>query len=721
MPIEEQQPGSEVRSEVHWQFFRAGDFDQVQLRAGADLLALEHLDNKLWAALSCPVHGLEFDSRTLALIDSDGDDRIRVPEVLAAVRFAGALLTSLDLVVEGGRGLPLGLIDDSHEEGRQVRASAHRILKSLGREAQTSITVNDVIEAQAVLAKLPFNGDGIVPPAAVEEAGLRAVLEEVIACVGGVADRGGEAGVSTALLEQFFAEAAARLAWLDEAQEQRDAILPLGEATAAAHQALLAVQAKIDDFFLRCRLAAFDGRAALPLNRAEADYAALAAQMLSVSDAALVAFPLATVAAGRALPLLDGTNPAWSAALNHLREQVVAPLLGPREGLSEAEWGLLQARLAPYAAWLARESGAALAPLSTERLRHLLAGDRQAQIASLIAQDLAIAPEVDAVAKVERLARYVRDLAVLLRNFVSFADFYSGRHKAIFQAGTLYIDQRSCELCIRVDDLATHAALAPLSGTYLIYCDCRRRSGDEKMTIAAAITAGDEGGLMAGRHGLFYDRNGQDWDATVVKVIAHPISIRQAFFAPYKRLARFIEAQLEKMASAKDKAVDERLAGGVEGTAKAAEGGKAPPAPFDVAKFAGIFAAIGLALGAIGSMVVALVTGLVALAWWQIPLVFAGVILAISGFSMMLAWLKLRKRNLAPLLDANGWAVNTRARINIPFGASLTALAKLPPGSARPLGDPFAEKRRPWGLYLLGVVFLVGGALYGLWRLGLLR
>ena len=83
---------------------------------------------------------------------------------------------------------------------------------------------------------------------------------------------------------------------------------------------------------------------------------------------------------------------------------------------------------------------------------------------------------------------------------------------------------------------------------------------------------------------------------------------------------------------------------------------------------------------------------------------------------MVIAYFKLRKRNLAPILDANGWAVNTRAIVNIPFGKTLTALARLPEGAQSSLVDPFAEKERPWKLYL----FLVAVAAVALllWQKG---
>jgi hypothetical protein len=82
---------------------------------------------------------------------------------------------------------------------------------------------------------------------------------------------------------------------------------------------------------------------------------------------------------------------------------------------------------------------------------------------------------------------------------------------------------------------------------------------------------------------------------------------------------------------------------------------------------------------------------------------------------MAVAWLKLRKRNLGPILDANGWAVNARALVNVPLGGSLTALPVLPEGSKRELADPFAEKRRPWWLYVTLLVLLVAA---GAWYLG---
>ena len=155
-----------------------------------------------------------------------------------------------------------------------------------------------------------------------------------------------------------------------------------------------------------------------------------------------------------------------------------------------------------------------------------------------------------------------------------------------------------------------------------------------------------------------------------------------------------IHEQIEKVAGAQQKKVTDTASAGVAGEAATAEAA-APPAaapPFDVGQFAGIFAAIGLAIGAIGTAIAALLTGFLNLSWWQMPLAIAGLLLLISGPSMVIAYFKLRKRNLAPILDANGWAVNTRAIVNIPFGKTLTALARLPEGGAVFAGRSFCRE-----------------------------
>jgi len=699
-----------------WRFNRLGGFDQVVIEAGDDICQLPELDQKLWAALSCPTKGVEFDQHTLNLLDTDGDGRIRVPEVLAAVKWACGVLKEPGDLLKSSEGLPLAAINDASDEGRQVLASARRILANLGKADAALITPAETADTNKIFAKTRFNGDGVVPPAATDDASVAKAITDIMACVGAVPDRSGADGIDQALCDKFFTEAADHLAWWAQGEADAANLLPLGKDTEQAAAVFAAVKAKVDDYFTRARLAGFDERAAAPLNPAEADYTALALKTLSTATAELAAFPVARVEADRALPLNKGLNPGWSDALAALREQVVKPLLGAVDELTEAQWSGISARFAAHSAWHAAMRGAIVAPLGVARVKELVGGNARAAIDALIAQDKELEAEANAIASVDRLVHYYQHLDTLLHNFVSLRDFYTPGKKAIFQAGTLYLDGRSCELCINVNDIAAHSALATLSMTYLAYCECRRRGGNEKMTVAAAFTGGDADNLRVGRNGVFYDRHGADWDATIVKIIEHPISVSQAFWSPYKRIARMISEQIEKFAGERDKAVEASAAKGVSDASASAQAGKGPAAPFDIGKFAGIFAAIGLAVGAIGTALASVLTGFLGLTWWQMPLAFVGLVIVISGPSMLMAYMKLRQRNLGPMLDANGWAVNTQAKINIPFGSTLTGTAVLPRGAQRSMQDPFAEKRRPWKFYLFLLALLIAAG--ALWEKG---
>ena len=271
-----------------------------------------------------------------------------------------------------------------------------------------------------------------------------------------------------------------------------------------------------------------------------------------------------------------------------------------------------------------------------------------------------------------------RDFYRLLRNFITLEDFYDLDDKTIasFQAGVLIIDQRACHLCIRVNDLAKHDTQAPLSGMYLLYCNCENKKTGKTAQIVAAMTQGEIKNLSVGKNAVFYDNDGLDYDATVFKIIENPISIRQAFWTPYRKFAKWVEDKVNKSAAEKDaKAFDDM-------TAKADAASADPTAEkkpaFDIAKFAGIFAAIGMALGMIGTALASVAVGLGKLSWWQLIIVFVCILLVISGPSMIMAWLKLRRRNLAPVLNANGWAVNADAIISVPFGKTLTEQVAFP-------------------------------------------
>lgn len=697
-----------------WRFFRAGGFDQVRLETGADVACLAELDQKLWVALACPTRGIEFDEKTLDLIDTDQDGRIRAPELLAAARWVTSLLKNPDDVTKGRSSLALDAFADSTADGARLLASARTILRLLGRPDATVITLEDTADIEHIFDGSTLNGDGVVPADAAATPEIAAVIEDIITTIGPVSDRGGKPGVSEATVDRFFAEAEAYRGWHGQRADQP--LGPLGDKAPEAAVLLHSIATKIDDYFTRCGLVAFDPGAAAGLNPDPALYAGIGSTEIEPGSSALAALPIARIEAGKPLSLAEGSNPAWADAIARLRETLVVPIFGAIDALTEANWQHLKDGFAVWQSWVASEPETPVKKLGIDRIVAILDMDAKTVIDGLLAQDAALAPEVDAIGEVEKLIRLQRDLFPLLNNVVAFRDFYTRAGKAVFQAGTLYLDSRSLDLCVKVEDEARHSQIASLGGIFIVYCKCVRKGAT--MTIAAAITAGDSDSIRVGRNCVFYDRKGQDWDATITKIVEHPISLRQAFWLPYKQAARAVSDAIQKLAAARQANVKQDALQKALDKAVTGEAAAPPPkeSPFDAGKFAGILAAVGLAFGALATAIATIVTGFLHLPAWEMPLVLLGLMLAISGPSLVIASFKLAGRNLGPILDASGWAVNARLKINIPFGTALTTLAKLPPGAQRSLNDPYAEEQRPWGFYIF-LATVVAVVLLA-WRVG---
>jgi hypothetical protein len=686
-----------------WRFFRAGGFDQVRLDSAQDLLHLHELDQKLWVALACPVNNVHFDTRTLSLIDTDGDGRIRPGELIAALQWTHSLLKNPDDITSSTATITLDALSDATPDGIALIAAVRSTLAALAKAESDTLSIDEIESLESILSQKPFNGDGIITAESCADEPTRTVIGEIVQALGGDTDRSQKPGISAQKVESFFEQARAFATWQAEGDGQ-SALRPLGDKSAKAAELLGGVRGKIDDYFARCAVAAYDPKAVVFLNGGDKHYEQMGSKPLCLTSSELLDLPLAPVKPGAALTFDKSINPAWAATIGCFQREVVEPLLGVVQVLTEEQWLAVQSAFAPWESWLKRKPTTLFDTVGIERVQELLHSTAQKDLTALITKDSAEAATFATLVSLEKLARFRRDLHALCLNFVNFKDFYSKSNRAIFQAGTLYLDQRSCALCLKVDDANKHAGMAAMAGTYLVYCECKR-PGSAKMTIVAAFTNGDSDNIIVGRNGLFYDRGGKDWDATIIKIIENPISLRQAFWLPYKSLVRMIESQVAKRATAADAQSTATLEKTALATANADATKAIPPKKLDI----GIVAALGVAAGALGTFIATLLgyaSGIINLGPIAIIGALGGLLLLISGPSLILAYIKLRKRNLGPLLDASGWAVNAKAKINVPFGAMLTHIATLPPGAQRDMKDPYAEKKSPWPKLLLGALVL---------------
>ena len=505
-----------------WNWFKAGRMTQVSLSKGEDIANLANLDKKHWLAISMPVKGVRFDSRMLELMDSDGDGRIRTPEVIAAVEFLKAKGVDLDSLFKSGEA----------EE------------KALA----------EVMDKEADLAKVPLTADEKAAIAKWEAAGKDAL--------------------------------APGFASLDD--------------MAAADAALKAVEELIDGYFT------------------------------PPED-----MPLVTEEADKTLPLKEKLNPKHLEAILDFAEKCVKPVLGEKTELARLEWKKVKGAIAPYRAWVAAKPVAG-------------AGAK----AKLVEE--------------EKVLRYKLHLVEFLENYVNMRRLYSNDDLAIFQTGVLRIDAKEMKLCFHVDSEAAHSALAGKSKCCIVYVKLSRPADKAEASMCAVATAGTVRGLYAGRNGVFYDRDGKDWEATITKVVEAEVSLAEAFWAPWRKLGEGIASSVKKFLGDKQNAAQAKLDAGAQ---NAQAGGAA---------MASSIAAIGIGVGMMGAALASIMAAISGMAWWQILVSIAAVVLVVSLPSAILTWFKLRQRDIGAILNASGWAINRPMRFSMKLAREFTKTARDP-------------------------------------------
>lgn len=691
-----------------WQFCSLGGTIRVRICSGEDIAHLGELDRTCWTVLGCPASELRIDPRTLKILDVTGDGYISADDVMKTAKGLTPLLKDKDLILDEDGSIALDAIDITDIHGRRIYNSAKKILENKGCPEAAAISIEDVSDGKNIFDGTRFNGDGVITPSSTDDEAIKQVIRDCMTTIGHVPDRSGEDGIDSTLIGNFYSACSDYSSWYHSGESPET--LPYNDKTSKAYETFAAIRDKVDDFFTRCRLIRFDS------------IAAKEAEVVITSIEQIEACPIAKPEAAGIIHF-NALNPAWQGRFIAFAA-IVLGNASEDGSLDEAGWNAAKKSFTGYETWLHAEKGKSVASLGINRINDILLSVPKDSIDALIAEDLALKDESEAIEAVLDFLLLKRDFFRILKNFVIMSDFYERApgKRALFEQGRLYIDQRCCDLCIKVNDPSRQADIPALSGMFLIYCQCTSKSGTETMNIVAAMTDGDIASLRPGKNGLFYDLEENEWNATVTRIVDNPINLGQAFWAPYRKAGQFCAGLLNKSAAEKDAKVTAGLQAQVKSaaqTAPSATAGAAGTAPtdpakkqqaFDIAKFAGIFAAIGMAIGYIGSFITSILTGIKTTPFLIQLAALCGIVIVISGPSCLSAWLKLRKRDLGPILNANGWAINARISVNILFGKKLTTVAKYP---KLRLADPYKDKPKAWKIIVpIAILALVIAVIY---------
>lgn len=671
-----------------------GGIHQLVVSDDQDLARIDALDAARWAATSAPIRDLHCDPAFLAFVDTEGKGRIRVAQVIAARDWFFARVKDRARLKDKSEELVLDAVDTGIEDGKKLRHAAEHVIAELKLSEKAKLKLADVRAFRATYAKTLANGDGVVPPETCGDAEVAAFLADLLAVVGGAPDASGAQGAAAAHLDKFLAGGKAYLAW--KAKGEAAEVLPLGADTAAAWAAVQAVDAKVEEFFLRCDLLQQEALTTVALKLSDDELKALRGKDAAGIAAWLAAASLAPPAAGGTLPVGGQVNPAWQGPWADACAKALARLAPGASAIDRAAWRKAKAAFDAHAAWAKEKPAEPFEKVDAARLQALLDGPLPAKLRDLIAVDLAAAPELARVIELEKLVLYQRWLVEFANNFVSFAAVYSPSQTALVQVGSMVIDGRRLQFCTRVEDRAGHKAVAKESLIFLVYAQITDQDGKAAaFEVVAPVTAGERGRLRVGKRGIFIDNAGREWDATIVEMVEHGISIKEAALAPFRRAQKLIGDKIEgfvaSQQASQEKALLERAGSGVDAAAqtaqKAASGAAPPPAAHPPEKKDGgagmqnLLIGGSIAFAAIGSALAYVVSAVTSIAPPKLLGGVVGLVVAVAGISALLGWLKLRRRDMGLLFEASGWAINVQMKITSRLGVTFTRTPDFPEGT----------------------------------------
>jgi len=679
---------------------------QLRIQNAEDLEKIQVLDEVHWAATSIPTDSLNCDKAFIAYVDTDKNGRIRPAELKAAWSWLIQVLVDRHRLSEGSDVLRLQDIDTHHPEGQKLHAAAEFILTNLNISGENEISLAQVRDVQSIMASAANNGDGIIPPEVTSNADLAQFITSIMDTVGSRTDACGKPGISEEELKKFFHEAETYLAWkaqgeIPKSQECTE-IIPWGTETRKAYDLVRNLEGKMDQFFAQCALVKFDGRAAAQMQLREKEL-----EEIDFTDTAkmidrLKVSPLASPNSEGLLNFEEAINPLYVDSLLELKEKVLNRALGdPLERLNQNEWRKVKNIFCSYRAWLENKQGSKVEKLDQDRLRSYLGGSYREQVSELIEKDLAVANELNQIQNLEKLILYQRWLMVLANNFVSFADLYNPNTRALFEMGTLVIDERQITFTMGVQDRQAHKKISQRSSMYLLYVEVTgRQDKDIKFEIVAPVTSGSSEGLCVGKRGIFFTVDGREWDAEVVDIVVNPISVWESVKAPFQKFADFVRKQIEKITkSSEEKAVSMASSASASGTAR------------------DLMLGGGLAIAALGSSFAYITQALSEVKPVQVLVALLGLAMVVLLPSIFAGFVKIRRRDMSGLLEASGWAVNVHMRLNMTMGRLFTHTPHLPKDAhkerrdiigkfVKELGDNTSQSMRPI-TFILAFVFLL--------------
>lgn len=643
-----------------------GKTPKAEIRNAGEIKSLIHIDEALWTSTWADIKYINFDKMFLRYLDADNDGLILCNEVKNAIKWLDSIFMNWEGIINRSDKLNRKFINNASINGKKLNKILDDLYCKLDYKQDDNLTLKDIQTYKHITEQTPISEEGVILREAADDYLIKDMISDLIDSIGGAEHPSGESGINKSKLWEFTKEINDYIAWkgqlFDENKNLNEDILPLGHDTGRGFEIFKKVRDKIDQYFAKCNILIYD-------NRFYDNYFELSEKEMNMdlNDKETVRQYLLDALISK--PRTDGelvfsecSNIMYSEALSLLKEIVIDKIFkDKRENLTFNDWQYIKELFIPYDNWLSSKKGDRVSNIDDDKLKSYLDPDIIDAIINIIDESTKTEELMDEIRLIEKLMLFQRWILDFINNFVSFPYLYDPGKRAIFEMGTLIMDGKRFNLSVRVNDINMHKNISQFSNFYIIYCSVHKK--DQLLyNIAVPLTSWTNGNIYIGKPCMFKDVHNNEYEARIIDIIENPVSFIETMTHPFKKILQIINNKIDEFGrSSEEKLLETISSSDTYKTQK--EEGSSIAEEQKKQSVLGVLAGGGIAFAAIGSSLAFITKTLSQLSLMTIIGSILGALLLFMLPIIITGIIKLRKRDLNPLLEASGWAINTKMRL----------------------------------------------------------
>lgn len=615
-----------------------------------DLLNATAADPALWMTLSAPAQAFALDTVFIRHLSDASDQRIIYDRVMTEIQWLIAIFQDHSLITAQKNTLDGTTLNPNHPDGNDIIDTLNEI------NSGSTVELTDIRDHIDKTMQYSVSQTGVITSELTSREDLKTFIALAVEITGGCPHPNGQIGIDQTLLAQALDTLDHYLNWKQQYQIAIDnhdqTLLPCGDETLYLYQQFLLIKPKLDQYFNQCTSLRFIQSLEQPI---EIDrLKPIGWQSTESLDAFLKDAPLAYPRVDGILKLNDSLNPHYAQAIiQWINKLTTYHDCFPKNQLSEQDYHQICALFSAFKKWYDNNPSASLDHYAIETLEGLLNPSYQIDLEQLIAQGEITKQRLRKLQLLEKALLYQQLMIPFARNYIGLTEIYSPK-PTCFEKGQLIMNGYHFHFAILVPDIAEHKRLSADAQTFLLYVSVL---APQPYNIVVPVTQGNKSGFIKGKRGVFIDSDDNKYDAIVIDIVTQPINLKEAIIEPFAKFKNIFEKKIDD-----DNLIHQKkLLDAGENITK--PNNVMPSRPNINLNPSTLIMGGGIAIAALSSSLVYIISTIASASYADIIITVAVLLGLLLIPTTIAGVVKLKKRDIRPILEGSSWALNRRMRL----------------------------------------------------------